>query len=166
MVTTLHLVEKTEQEQRVVWEAYPAWAQFSWLFFLSALSALRAAFFFRFGVTGWEVWLWGAGLLIACAALLRRWAHYELTRDQLTVRNGYTGHDIHAMSVGDIRDVTVQQGVVAGVFGIGTLSVHSRATDRVIALRGVLDPEEVKIRIEALAWKHNRTVTTPHSTPV
>jgi membrane protein YdbS with pleckstrin-like domain len=161
-MTTLRLIEKTEQEQRVAWEAYPSWAQFSWLFLLSALSALRGALFFRFGVEGREMWVVGAGLLIVCAAILRRWAHYELTRDRIIVRNGYTGHEIQSMSLNEVGDVRVQQGPVASFFEIATLVISSRATDRLLSLRGVSHPEELKIRIQASAWRNHRAATNSH----
>ncbi len=111
------------------------------------------------------MWVLGAGLLVVWAGVLRRWAHYELTRDQLTVRNSYTGRAIHTIYLGDISDVTVQQGVVADYFGIGTLVVHSRATDRLVTLRGVADPEDVKTRIRALAWRSNHTAMKADATP-
>lgn len=161
-MTALHLVDKAEDEQRPVWDAFPSWAQFSWLFLLSTLSVLRGALFFRFGVGGWEMWVVGSGALIACAAVLRHWGHYELTRGQLMVRNGYTGREIQSIHLTDIREVMIQQGIVAGFFGIGTLVIHSRTTDRVLSIRGVSDPEDVKIRIEALAWRTNRAVKSSH----
>jgi len=158
---TLHAVGKTEQEQRIVWEAFPSWAHFTWLYLLSAVSALRGALFFKFGVGGWEMWMLGAGILLACAAVLRHWAHYDLTKDQITVRNYYTGREIHSIPMNDVGDVDVQQGIVAGFFGIGTMVVHPRSHDRLLSLRGVSNPEEVRIRIKALAWKHNRTGSRP-----
>lgn len=164
-MTTLHVVDKTERESPVVWEAYPSWAQFSWLFLLSGLSALRGALFFRFGVSGWEMWMVGAGALIACAAALRRWAHYELTREQIAVRNGYTGREIESIALGDVREVTIQRGVVADFFGIGTLVIHPRTTERLLSLRGISDPDAIKIRIEALAWRRNRMMTDSYPAP-
>lgn len=161
----LHLVEKEKREQSFVWEAFPSWAQFSWLFLLSAVSATRAALFFRFGVSGWEMWLVGAIVLIVCAAIVRRWAHYELTRERLTVRNGYTGREIQSMALSDAREVKVRQGLVADFFGIGTLVVYSRSTDQILSLRGVYDPEEVKVRIEALAWRSNHMATSSRHSP-
>jgi membrane protein YdbS with pleckstrin-like domain len=154
-MTHLHVIG--QQEDQRVWEAYPSWAQFSWLYLLSAVSALRGAMFYRFGVAGWEMWMVGAGVLIGCAAILRRWAHYEFTRDQIIVRNGYTGREIQSVLLSDISEVTVRQGIVAEFFGIGTLVIHSRTTDRLLLFRGVSNPEEVKIRIEALTWKRQRT---------
>jgi membrane protein YdbS with pleckstrin-like domain len=145
------IMEEREPGGLVIWEAFPSWAQFSWLYLMSALSALRAALLHRFGVNGWEMWLGGAVILLACAAVLRRWAHYELTRDQVVVRNGYTGRVIQFIPLSDIGEVTIRQGFVAQFFGIGTLVIHSRTPDRMLSLRGVCDPEEVKIRIQALA---------------
>jgi membrane protein YdbS with pleckstrin-like domain len=153
---TLHAMSKP-QEQQLVWEAFPSWAHFNWLYLLSAVSALRGALLFRFGVGGWEMWIIGAGMLLACAAILRHWAHYELTRDHLTVRNHYTGREIQSIPLSDVGDLDVQQGIVADFFGIGTVLVRARSSDRLLLLRGVSDPEEIKIRIKARAWKHNRT---------
>ena len=161
----LPLVEKTEQDDRMVWEAYPAWAQFSWLYLLSALTALRGALLFRFSVHGWQTWLVGAGLLIACAAILRRWAHYELTTDGLTVRNGYTGREIQSVALHDVSDITVQQGIVGEFLGIGTLVIRSRTTDRPLFLRSVIDPETIKQRIQASAWRNRATAANSHPTP-
>ena len=152
-MTMLHFVEKTEQDDRMIWEAYPAWAQFSWLYLMSALTALRGALLFRFGVDGWQMWIVGAALFIAWAAILRRWAHYELKRDGLTVRNGYTGREIQSMPLHDVSDIAVQQGIVAGFFGIGTLVVHSRTKGRPLFLRGVVDPDALKQRILASVWR-------------
>lgn len=158
------IMEEREPDRLVVWEAFPSWAQFAWLYLMSALSALRAALLHRFGVGGWEMWVVGAGVLLACAAALRRWAHYELTRDQIVVRNGYTGRVIQSILLRDVCEVTIRQGFVAQFFGIGRLVIRSRTPDRMISLRGVGDPEEVKTRIEALAWKHQRTTVNSQPT--
>jgi len=164
-MTKRPLVEKIEQDDRTVWEAYPAWAQFSWLYLLSALTALRGVLMFRFGIHGWQTWFVGAALLVACAAILRRWVRYELTRDELTVRNGYTGREIQSLALHDVSTITVQQGIVAEFFGIGTLVIHSRTTDRLLFLRGVLDPETMKHRIEASAWRSRTTAANSHPAP-
>ena len=162
-MTISQFIEQREPEPPVIWEGFPSWAQFSWLYLLSALSAIRGALFHRFGVGGWEMWVIGAGILLACAALLRHWGHYELTRDQITVRNGYTGREIQFILLNEVRNIEVRQGMVADYFGIGMVLVHARSSDRVLSLRGVSDPEEVKIRIEALAWKHHRTAMDSES---
>lgn len=150
-------VERTPEAPHVVWESFPSWAQFSWLYLLSAVSSLRGALFFRFGLDGWEMWIAGAVILPACAAALRQWAHYELTRDRITARNGYTRREMQSIPLSEVERVTVQQGMIADFLGIGTVCVYVRGSDRVLSLRGVRDPEEVKVRIDALVWSHNRT---------
>lgn len=152
---TLQAVNKPE-EQPVFWGSFPSWSQFSWLYFLSAICVMRGALLFRFGVAGWQIWLSGSVILLACAAILRQWARYDLTRDQIAVRNGYTGREIESIPLSDMESVTVQQGAIADFFGIGTVLVHARHGDRVLSLRGVRDPEEVKIRIEAVARRHKQ----------
>jgi hypothetical protein len=109
------------------------------------------------------MWLVGTGTLLLLAVIVRRWAHYELTEERMIVRNGYTGREIQSVLLTDIREVTVHQGVVAGFFGIGTLTISSVSTDRVISLRGIRDPEEVKIRIQASAWRQTQIVADPLS---
>ncbi len=158
-MASIHLVGKTEPAPRIVWEAFPSWAQFSWLYLLSAVCALRAGLFYRYGVEGWEMWLWGAGMLIVFAVLLRRWARYCLTEERIALRNGYTGREIQSLPLSDVSDVTIRQGLVAGFFGIGTLVIQPRTTDRVLTLRGVSDPDEVKGRIEASARRRNQTAS-------
>ena len=103
----------------------------------------------------------GTVMLAFCAVILRRWAHYELTRERVIVRNGYTGREISSLPLADVRAVTVQQGIVAGFFGIGTLTISSSSADRLVSLRGVRDPEEVKIRIQSSAWRQSRTPAIP-----
>lgn len=145
---TLYLVSKPD-EPYVGWEAFPSWAQFSWLYLVSALSALRGWLYVQFDVTGGGVWLLGAVALLVCAVILRHWACYSLTRDWITVRNGYTKGDIQSVPLNEVSRVTVQQGVIADFLGIGTLVIRARSSDRVLLLRGVGDPEAVKLRIEA-----------------
>ncbi|UVT18381.1 MAG: PH domain-containing protein [Nitrospira sp.] len=161
---TALLTEKRKAELPVVWAAFPSWAQFSWLYLLSALSALRGTLFHRFGVSGWDMWVVGAGSLLACAAILRHWPHYELTRDQIMMRNGYTRHEIQSILLTEVGNIEVRQDVMDDFFGIGTVLVQARSSDRVLSLRGVSDPEQVRIRIEAEAWKHHQAAT--NSQPV
>jgi len=145
--------------ETVRWSAYPSWRQFTWLYFLSLMSGLRGWLFLWFGVIGGEVWVAGAAILLVCAAILRHWAQYSLTSHRVIVRNGYTGREIHAMAISDIREVTIAQGLIAQFMGIGTLVLHSMRGDRLLSLRGIIDPEIIKTRIEALMPKGNSVLT-------
>ena len=136
--------------ETVRWSAYPSWCQFTWLYFLSLMADLRGWLVLRFGVSGGEVWVAGAAILLVCVAILRYWAHYSLPSHRVIVRNGYTGREIHAMAFSDIREVTIAQGPLAQFMGIGTLVLHSMSGDRLLSLRGISDSGVIKTRIEAL----------------
>ena len=141
------------------WSAYPSWRQFMWLYLLSLLSGLRGWLFLWFGFIGGEAWVAGAAILLACAAILRHWAQYSLTSQRVIVRNGYTGREIQAMAISEIREVTIAQGPLAQFMGIGTLLLESMSGDRFLSLRGISNPEVIKIRIEALMPRGNSVLT-------
>jgi hypothetical protein len=132
------------------WTAYPSWRQFTWLYFLSLVAGLRGWLFLRFGMSGGEVWVAGAAILLVCAAILRHWAQYSLTAHRVIVRNWYTGREIHAMAISDIREVRIAEGSLAQFMGIGTLVLHNMSGERLLSLRGISDPGVIKTRIEAL----------------
>ena len=47
---------------------------------LSLVAGLRGWFFLRFGVSGGEMWVAAAAILLVCAAVLRYWAQYSRPR--------------------------------------------------------------------------------------
>ncbi len=143
--------------ERIVWQAYPAWSQFTWLYLFSLLAGLRGAIFLGFGLPGGEVWVVGALLLLVCVGLIRRWALYVITSTHVAVRNGYTGKEIAGMSLQKIREITIKQGPIAGLFGIGTVVIEGVNGEGKVRFRGVKDPEVVKMRIEALRPAHRET---------
>lgn len=145
--------------ETVRWSAYPSWKQFTWLYFLSLMSGLRGGLYLWFGVTGGEVWVAGAAILLVSAAILRHWAQYWLTSQRVIMRNGYTGREIQAMAISDIHEVTITQGPLAQFMGIGTLVLHSISGDRLLSLRGIGDPEVIKARVEALMPRGNSVLT-------
>lgn len=140
-----------ETSREVVrWEAYPSWAQFTWLYFFSLMAGLRGGFFLWLGVGGGKAWLGGAAVLLVCAAFLRRWARYILTSCRIIVKNGYTGREIQAIPINDIREVTITQGPLARIMGIGSVVIQSAGGDRLVVLHGIKDPEVLQRRIQAL----------------
>lgn len=141
------------------WSAYPSWGQFAWLYFLSLMSGLRGWLILWLEVSGGELWVAGAAILLVCAAILRHWAQYRLTSQRVIMRNGYTGREIQAMAISDIREVTIAQGPLAQFMGIGTLVLHNMSGERLLSLRGISDPEVIKTRIEALMPKGHSVLT-------
>ena len=54
------------------------------------------------------------------------------------------------MALSDISDVTLKQGLIGGLFSVGTLVVQSSGKGQSLSLRGIPDPEIIKTRIDAL----------------
>ena len=100
-------------------------------------------------MSGWSGWLVGAITLLGIAAALRRWGRYVVTSRRVVLRNGWTGRDIQSIEYREIREISIKQGPLADLMGIGTVVVRGRQDDATIRFPGVCDPEEVKQRIQA-----------------
>lgn len=136
--------------ERILWEGYPSWGQFSWLYFLSLWTGLRGLILGRAGFSGWEMWVVGAGMLLALVVVLRYWAKYFLTSKRVLLRNGYSGKDIASVDLGMIKAIEVMQGPVARIFEIGTVVVRCQDSDRSLRFRGIKDPEVLESKLRAL----------------
>lgn len=134
-------------KESILWADYPSWRQFSWLYLMAGLVAGRAWLFWRFGFSGWIDWTVGAIVLLGTAAIVRHWAHYEISPARLVVRNGYTGHEISTVELSAIDRAEIRQGAIASLLGIGTVVALSNGKSA-LRFRGVNDPEGVKRRIE------------------
>lgn len=144
------MTKAANSDEAIRWSAYPSWAQFTWLYLVSLTAGARGVRLLLFGDRGGLVWLGGALALLLCVAMLRRWAQYMLTSRRLIVRNGFTGRDIDALPLDKIADISVKQGLIARIFGIGTIVIRPARGDQVVWLRGVTEPGIVKARIDAL----------------
>lgn len=138
------------ESERILWEAYPSWGQFSWLYFLSLWTASRGIIFVYAGVPGWEIWIVGAGLLLGVAVGLRYWAKYLISTRQVIIRNGYSGKTIRCASHDMIHAIEVMQGPLAKFLGIGTVVIRSHDSNRTLRFRGVKAPEIVGTKLRAL----------------
>lgn len=136
--------------ERILWEGYPAWGQFSWLYFFSLWTGLRGLIFVRAGVPGWELWIVGAAMLLGLVVVLRYWAKYLITSRRVVLRNGYSGKDMACVELEMIKAVEVMQGPVARILGIGTVVVRCQDSDRSFRFRGIKDPEVLETKLRAL----------------
>lgn len=147
--------------ERILWEGYPSWGQFSWLYFFSLWTGLRGLILVRIGFSGWEMWIVGAGMLLGLVVALRYWAKYFLTSKRVLLRNGYSGKDIASVDFGMIKSVEVRQGPVARVLGIGTVVVRCQDSDRSLRFRGIKDPEVLETKLRALLPPSSPVFTQP-----
>lgn len=139
-----------DDTERILWEGYPSWGQFSWLYFFSLWTGLRGLIFVRADLPGWELWIVGAGMLLGLAVILRYWAKYLLTSKRVLLRNGYSGKEMASADFEMIKGIEVLQGPVARFWGIGTLLIQCRDSDRSLKFRGVKDPEVLETKLRAL----------------
>ena len=138
------------QRERIIWQAFPSWGHFSWLYFFTFLATMRGLFFFRFGLSGWQIWVAGALMLLLVVALIRRWTYYIVTSTRVIIKNGYTQHEIASLKLEKIKNIDLVQGPIARYWGIGTLGIQSSKEGRELRIRGVKDPDVVEAKIRAL----------------
>ena len=136
--------------ERILWEGYPSWGQFSWLYLFSLWTGLRGLILIRIGASGWGMWIIGAGILLGLVVVLRYWAKYLLTSKRVLLRNGYSGKDMASVDFEMIKAVEVMQGPVASLLGIGTLLVRCQDSNRSLRFRGIKDPEVLESKLRAL----------------
>jgi len=142
----------TDQDapERILWESYPSWGQFSWLYFLSLWTASRGIIFLYAEVPGWEIWIVGAGLLLGVVVGLRYWAKYLISTRQVIIRNGYSGKTIRCANLDMIYSVEIMQGPLAKFLGIGTMVIQFHDSNQTLRFRGIKDPEIVETKLRAI----------------
>ena len=143
-------MDESEDLERILWEGYPSWGQFSWLYFFSLWTGLRGLILQRAGASGWAIWVVGAGLLLGLVVVLRYWGKYFLSSRRVWLRNGYSGKDMASVDLKMIKSVEVMQGPVARIFGIGTVVVRCQDSARNLRFRGIKDPEVLESKLRAL----------------
>jgi hypothetical protein len=143
-------MHETGDPERILWEGYPSWGQFIWLYFFCLWTGLRGLIFLRAGVSGWGMWIVGAGLLLGLAVILRYWAKYLITSKRVLLRNGYSGKDMAGVDLEMIKAIEVAQGPVARILGIGTVVVQCQDSNRSLRFRGIKDPEVLETKLRAL----------------
>jgi hypothetical protein len=68
----------------------------------------------------------------------------------LLIKNAFTGREIQAMAIENISEVTIKQGLIAWLLGIGTIVFESTRDDEVMQFRGVRDPESILQQIQTV----------------
>lgn len=152
-------MDEPGDSERILWEGYPSWRQFTWLYFFSLWTGLRAFILIRTGLNGWEMWIIGAGMLLGLVVILRNWAKYLLTTHRVVLRNGYSGKDMASVDFRMITAVEVVQGPVARILGIGTVVVQCQDSERSLRFRGIKAPEILETKIKALLPASSPVVT-------
>jgi len=144
------MITTTQPEEPVLWQTYVSWNQFAWLYLVSLFTALRGALLWQAAIPGGEMWVLGAVVLVIVALVLRYWVRYVATAQRVLIKNTFTGHEIQAMAIENISEVTIKQGLIAWLLGIGTIVFKSTRSDEVVRFRGVRDPESTLQHIQTV----------------
>lgn len=142
--------EHEKNSERIIWQSYPSWSQFSWLYVFTLWTGMRGLILLRMNVPGWKLWMGGVVILLGVVVALRYWAKYIVTAHRVVVKNGYSGKDLDSMKINEIKNVDLDQGPIAGILGIGTVVVKEKDTERSLRFRGVADPDIPMTKLQAL----------------
>jgi Bacterial PH domain len=144
------MIRTAQAEEPQVWQAYVSWNQFAWLYLVSLFTALRGFLLRQAAIPGGEVWIAGAVALVGIALVLRYWVRYVATSQRVLIKNGFTGREIQAMAWEHVSEITVRQGLIAWILGIGTIVFKSIRGDEVMQFRGISDPETTLRHIQTV----------------
>lgn len=142
--------EHEKNPERIIWQSYPSWRQFSWLYVFALWTGMRGLILLRMNVPGWKLWMGGVVILLGLVVALRYWAKYIVTAQRVVVKNGYSGKDLDSMEINAIKKMDLDQGPIAGILGIGTVVVKEKDTDRSLRFRGVAEPDIPMTKLQAL----------------
>jgi uncharacterized membrane protein YdbT with pleckstrin-like domain len=89
-------------------------------------------------------------IVLAVNYLIERWSvSYTLTSQRLVHQRGLFNRVINRIEVIDIDDVTVEQGFIERMFGVGTVKLLSSDTsDPQLNLRGIDDAKRIAALID------------------
>jgi hypothetical protein len=144
------MIATAQMEEPVLWQTYVSWNQFAWLYLVSLFIGLRGALLWQAASPGWHVWEIGACVLVVLAVILRYWVRYEATSQQVMIKNALTGREIQRMALEHVSEITIRQGPIAWILGIGTIVFASSRGDEVMQFRGVRDPEATLQEIQTV----------------
>ncbi len=137
-------------DEHLVWQAQPAWAEYSFLWFFASIFALRSGLAFRMGQTG-SALVYGVGFVLftASAVFLRRRTTYRLTRKELIKSAGFLGKKQRRMPLSEIDSVEIFQGPIDRLFGIGGVLLRMKK-GRAERLVGINEPEVLERKLKVL----------------
>ena len=144
------MITTAQTDEPVLWQTYVSWNQFAWLYLVSLFTVLRGALLWQAAIPGGGMWVLGAVVLVIVALVLRYWVRYVATAQRVLIKNAFTGHEIQTMAIEDISEVTIKQGLIAWLLGIGTIVFKSTRSDEVMQFRGVRDPESTLRHIQTV----------------
>ena len=146
----LNMVTTVQAEESESWQTYVSWNQFAWLYLVSLFAALRGVLLWQADMAGGEIWGMGAMALGAVACLLRYWVRYAATPHRVVIINAFTGREMQAINWEHVSEMSIKQGVIDWILGIGAIVFKSNRGDDVMQFRGISDPEATLRQIQTV----------------
>lgn len=151
------------ETERTVWEGgYSGRAMFgTWVFVILVSAALGVAAFLvpippvLFGAGALAAVLW---LMPLCNLIYRKLSiSYTLTNQRLVHRSGLLARTTGRIELIDVDDVTVQQGLIERMVGVGTIKISSSdRTDPELRLPGIDQVNAVASQLDDLRRQERR----------
>jgi membrane protein YdbS with pleckstrin-like domain len=132
------------------WSGQPAWSQYVFLWFITAVFGLRVGLLVWWGDWG-SVAIHAAGMamFVGLAVFFRRTTRYWLTQEAVYRTAGILGRREDRLPLSDVESVSVGLTRLDQLLGIGTVLLH-RADGTSERLAGLREPEVIQRKIEAL----------------
>jgi membrane protein YdbS with pleckstrin-like domain len=132
------------------WSGQPAWSQYVFLWFITAVFGVRAGLLVWWGQWGvMAIHVVGMAVFVGLAVFFRRTTRYTLTQEAIYRSAGMFGRTDERLPLSDIAAVDVGRSRLDQLLGIGTVLLY-RADGTSERLAGLRDPEVIQRKIEAL----------------
>lgn len=141
----------------VRWSGQPAWSEYVFLWFITAVFGVRAGLSVWWGQWGIvAIHLAGMAAFVGLAVFFRRTTRYTVTVEAIYRTTGLLGRREDRLSLSEVESVSVRQSGLDRLLGIGTVALH-RQDGIYVRLAGLRAPEVIQRKIEALlgATKRN-----------
>lgn len=143
--------DKSRHGHEVIrWSGQPAWSQYVFLWFITAVFGVRAGLLVWWGQWGvMAIHVAGMAVFVGLAVFFRRTTRYTLTQEAIYRSAGIFGRTEERLPLSEVESVSVGLTRLDQLLGIGTVLLH-RADGTSERLSGLKDPEVICRKIEAL----------------
>ncbi|HET8761217.1 MAG TPA: PH domain-containing protein [Nitrospiria bacterium] len=132
------------------WSGRPAWSQYVFLWFITAVFGVRAGLLVWWGQWGvMAIHVAGMAVFVGLAVFFRRTTRYTLTQEAVYRSAGMFGRTDQRLPLSEFESVDVGRSRLDQLLGIGTVLL-CREDGTSERLAGLRDPEVIQRKIEAL----------------
>lgn len=138
--------------ERVLWEGLTSWMDQAVLFIFMAAAAVRTTLALQahqwFTAT---LYLSAIALFLGIAAWFHLAHYYRITSSRILVYFGHFGRNrrlVKEFHLKDVTDIHIRYELLNRWFDLGRLEISNSQTEDYLAVRGVPNPEDLKIQLD------------------